>query len=310
MAARGLILAVSFAGRGSRRRGTAGREEEEGTAMSVSTELKTVDVAPLIGTSVETDIESLLSGRYVSELRDLLERRGVLVFPRLHMSKEQQLAFSATLGEPLTQGAGKVLNISLDKDRNKGAEYLADYFKGSFFWHIDQTSEDSPCRASLLTASKLSEVGGQTEFANTYAAWDALPEDEKRACDGLRVVHSLEAAQLYIKPEPSVAELEGWRRIPTKTHPLVWTHQSGRKSLVLGSTASHIEGRDLAEGRMILTRLREWATQPEFVYQHQWSLGDLVIWDNTGTMHRALPYPFDSGRLMIRTTLKGEELLA
>ncbi|MEO6717008.1 MAG: TauD/TfdA family dioxygenase [Novosphingobium sp.] len=278
--------------------------------MTEPSKIRSFDVAPLIGTAVEADIETLLSGDHAAELRELLERRGVLVFPRLHMSKEQQLAFSATLGEVLIQGSKQVLNISLDKNENKGAEYLADYFKGSFFWHIDQTSEDSPCRASLLGARNLSDVGGETEFANTYAAWDALPESEQRTYEGLRVVHSLEAAQLYITPEPTVAEMEGWRKIPTKVHPLVWTHESGRKSLVLGSTASHIEGRDLSEGRMILTRLREWATQPQFVYQHRWTLGDLVIWDNTGTMHRALPYPFDSGRLMTRTTLKGEEVLA
>jgi alpha-ketoglutarate-dependent taurine dioxygenase len=79
---------------------------------------------------------------------------------------------------------------------------------------------------------------------------------------------------------------------------------------VLGATASHIEGMSLEEGRALLCRIREWTTQPQFVYQHHWHVGDLVIWDNTGVMHRVQPYPLDSGRMMHRTTLVGEEALA
>ena len=79
---------------------------------------------------------------------------------------------------------------------------------------------------------------------------------------------------------------------------------------MLGSTASHVEGMDLREGWALLTRLRDHATQPEFVYSHKWNVGDMVIWDNTGTMHKATPYAFDSGRMMHRTKLEGEESFA
>jgi alpha-ketoglutarate-dependent taurine dioxygenase len=167
-----------------------------------------------------------------------------------------------------------------------------------------------PSRASLLSARKLSETGGETEFANTYAAWEDLPDRDRAALETLRVAHSLEVSQLYFKPEPTLAELEGWRRQPRKIHPLVWTHQSGRKSLVLGSTADYVIGMSPEDSRHLLTRLRDWATRPQFVYRHHWTLGDLLIWDNTGTMHRAMPYPVDSGRKMTRTSLVGEEALA
>jgi alpha-ketoglutarate-dependent taurine dioxygenase len=120
----------------------------------------------------------------------------------------------------------------------------------------------------------------------------------------------LEISQRYWHPEPSYAELRAWQKMPPRTLPLVWKHRSGRKSLVLGATASHVEGIDLREGWALLTRLRDWATQPQFVYRHEWKLGDVVIWDNTGTMHRAMPYPLDSGRLMHRTKLHGEEPFA
>jgi alpha-ketoglutarate-dependent taurine dioxygenase len=90
---------------------------------------------------------------------------------------------------------------------------------------------------------------------------------------------------------------------------MVWTHQSGRKSLLLGATADYVIGLSVEESRALLARLRDWATQPQYVYRHEWELGDLLIWDNTGTMHRALPYPVESGRLMHRTILAGEESL-
>ena len=90
----------------------------------------------------------------------------------------------------------------------------------------------------------------------------------------------------------------------------MWTHKSGRKSLVIGSTAAYVEGMDTPDSMDLLVRLRDWATQPQFVYHHQWEPGDLVMWDNTGTLHRAIPYEVESGRLMHRTILQGEEPIA
>jgi alpha-ketoglutarate-dependent taurine dioxygenase len=90
----------------------------------------------------------------------------------------------------------------------------------------------------------------------------------------------------------------------------VWKHQSGRRSLVIGATAAYVVGMDPPESMDLLVRLRDWATQPQFVYRHDWQLGDIVMWDNTGTLHRALPYDADSGRLLHRTMLQGEEPIA
>jgi alpha-ketoglutarate-dependent taurine dioxygenase len=271
----------------------------------------TVDLKPLIGTEVRSDPATLLSGRHAGEIRKLLERRGVLVFRALALTREDQLAFTGTLGRPQLQGGREVMPISLDaKAQGPGKEYLVEYLKGSFFWHIDGSADDVPSLANMLTAVQLSETGGLTQFANTYAAYAALPETEKDAIADLRVVHSIECSQRFIRPEPSYQELLGWRRYPRKTHPLVWTHRSGRKSLVLGSTTSHVVGMDPFDSYELLTRLREWTTQADFVYTHEWQIGDLVMWDNTGTMHRATPYDAESGRLMNRTVLEGEEAVA
>ncbi len=271
--------------------------------------IETIDLTPLIGTEVRMPRADLLSGDHADELRELLEQRGVLVFKKLGLSDAEQLQLTKTLGTPELQGGKDVMEVALDPKYHKGQEFLAEYLKGSFFWHIDGASSDRPNLASLLTARTLSQEGGQTQFANTYAAFEALPEGEQRELEKLRVVHSTETSQRYIKPEPSLAELEGWRRIGRKTHPLVWTHQSGRKSLVLGSTAAYVEGMDHFASYELLVRLRDWATQPQFVFRHDWDPGDMLIWDNTGTMHRVTPYAADSGRVMSRSVLEGEEML-
>lgn len=267
--------------------------------------LEILDLAERIGSELKVDADTLASGVHGDEIRELLERRGVLVVRGLHMSNEQQLAFSRSLGKVQPQGEGGVFKVTIDPNVNPGAEYI----KGAFFWHIDGASDDVPNFAATLSAQKLSTTGGSTHFASTYTAWDDLPDEEKQRYENLRVVHSFEAAQRYVNPEPTAREVIFWQRRTPKVHPLVWKHRSGRKSLVLGSTASSVEGMDEAEGRLLLSRLREWATHPRFVYVHQWTEGDLLIWDNTGTMHRVDPYPLEENRLMHRTTIEPQEEL-
>jgi alpha-ketoglutarate-dependent taurine dioxygenase len=275
--------------------------------MAAQPKLRAVELTPRIGSEIKADLATLLSGDHAAELREVLEARGVLVFHGVEMTPEQQLAFARTLGDLVQQGYDGLFPISLDTERF-GA--MANYLKGAFYWHIDGASDEVPTRASILVGRQLASEGGGTEFCNTYAAWDDLPEETKRRIEKLKVVHSVENSQRFVNPVPTVAELKRWQAFGTKVHPLVWTHRSGRKSLVLGCTASHIEGMSLEEGRMLLCELQEWATQPQFVYHHDWTLGDIVMWDNTGTMHRAMPYPVESGRYMTRVTLVGEEPLS
>jgi alpha-ketoglutarate-dependent taurine dioxygenase len=216
------------------------------------------------------------------------------------------VAFARTLGDVLDQGAEHIYKVSLDKRVSPTADYLL----GTFLWHIDGTTDEIPTRASLLSARVLSDDGGETEWANTYAAYEDLPADEKAGLDGLRVVHSAETIERAARTNFTEDDVARWQQRPIRSHPLVWTHASGRKSLVLGATASHVEGMDPDESRALLVRLTAWSTQQQYVHRHEWRPGDLVIWDNTGTMHRVVPYAVDSGRLMHRTTLVGEESVA
>lgn len=268
--------------------------------------LDVVNLTPLIGSEIKTDVDTLLSGSKSNDIRETLEQRGVVFFRGLDINDAQQVAIAKSIGNIVaSEGEGGIYKISLDTSVNARAQYL----KGSLFWHFDGSLQPYPNLGALLRAIKLSDTGGQTEFCNTYASYEALPDADKKAIENLRVVHSAERSQYYVTPEMSYDEIKFWQQSPTKTCPLVWHHQSGRKSLLLGATADYVEGMRIEESRALLARLRDWATQPQFVYRHEWQVGDLLIWSNTGTMHRALPYPFDSGRLMHRTILAGEEPL-
>ncbi len=259
-----------------------------------------------IGSRIDLALEDLNSPEIVSQLRRLLTQRGVLVFKELHASDEQQLGMARLLGK-LREELGKgIYKITLDKKSNAHADYL----KGSFLWHIDGTHDDIPPFATMLTGITLSQTGGQTEFANSYAAYEQLPEATKERVDKLQVVHSVEVSMTRAGIDRTEENLAYWKSFKPKTHNLVWTHKSGRKSLVIGCHASHIAGMDRAESDALLSELLEWATQPKFVYRHEWTPGDMIIWDNTGVIHRVEPYPLDCGRIMHRTTLLGEEPFA
>ena len=275
-----------------------------------------VTVTPL-DNAVGVEIEglrgaSLVDEQVARECRAALERYGVVIYRETRIGDDDLVAFSRLLGTVVVaptgglEGHPEVSAISLDPAESPLAAYRA----GTFFWHIDGANDAVPQQATLLTALHVSDEGGDTEFASTYAAYDALPDTQKRELAGVRVVHSFAAAQRLITPAPTEKQLAAWDRVPSREHPLVWTRRNGRASLLVGATTDHVVGLPEPESRALLDRLLEWCTQPRFVVRHHWHPGDLVIWDNTGMLHRAIPYTASSRRLMHRTTLVGEEAVA
>jgi alpha-ketoglutarate-dependent taurine dioxygenase len=246
----------------------------------------------------------------VRSVTDALDINGVLVFHDLYLEPEIQVAFCQKLGE-LDYSEGHhpvpgIYRVTRDASKNSSAEYL----KGTFHWHIDGCTPlhgEPPQRATLLSAKAVADSGGETEFASTYAAYDALSEDEKERFAALRVRHSLEASQRLVYPDPTPEQVKGWRARPTSVHPLVWTHRSGRKSLLISAHADRVLELEPDESRALLDDLMNRATKDDLVYRHQWSVGDTVIWDNTGVMHRATRYLAGSPREMLRTTVFGTE---
>jgi alpha-ketoglutarate-dependent taurine dioxygenase len=234
----------------------------------------------------------------------------VLVFRGLHLDPESQVALCRRLGEvELFTGSHPVegiFRVTLDPSKNRAADYL----RGTFDWHIDgctPVTDEFPQMATVLTACVVAEQGGETEFASTYAAYESLTPGEQDQLQSLRVVHSLEASQRLVTPDPTAAQLAAWRQRPCREHPLIWIHKSGRRSLVIGATTDHVVGMSRRAGRALLDELLWRSTQTDRVYRHEWSVGDTVIWDNRGVVHRVEPYDLTSPREMVRTTLLGDE---
>ena len=270
--------------------------------------ITTDKLTPTVGALVEgVDREQLLHDDSLPAWTlDALEANGALVFRDLHLDDEAQVAFSRKLGTLEKLGHGEypeIFLVTLDPTRNPAATYL----KGTFHWHIDGCTDDIPIMATMLSAHAVAESGGETEFASSYQAYEHLSDEDKQRCESLRVVHTIEASQRLLNPDPSPEALEMMRQRPAKEHPLVWTHRSGRKSLVLGATADYVVGLDPEESQALLDDLLARATAPERVYRHEWKVGDLVVWDNRGVLHRALPYDPGSPRDMHRTTFAGDE---
>ena len=272
----------------------------------------TVITTEKLGATVGAEVEGVDKERLLHDddlpaaCLEALEANGALVFRDLHIDDATQVAFSKKLGQVETLGRGEfpeIFRVTLDPAKNPAAAYL----RGTFDWHIDGCTDDIPIMATMLSAHAVADTGGETEFASTYTAYEDLTDDEKERYASVRVVHTIEASQRLVNNDPSPEELALWRKRPSKEHPLVWRHASGRRSLVLGATTDHVVGMDRDEGRALLDGLLARSTAPERVYRHEWSVGDVVIWDNRGVLHRASPYDPDSPRDMHRTTFAGDE---
>jgi alpha-ketoglutarate-dependent taurine dioxygenase len=270
---------------------------------------KIEEIKPGVGAVVQVDRASMFEPGAAERCLKLLDKHGALVFPRLGLSDEEQLRFTDALGARVnftTNAPGgdvdtrDVYTITLDPKVNQETEYVY----GSWFWHLDGATMDIPMpRVTLLSCRRAPPPGtGQTEFANTFAAYDALPEDEKKALEGLRVMHSVVAG---VREVIGAEEISPVRRGYRHEHPLVWRHENGRKSLMIGYTADYIVGMNKAESRALLARLQDWAAQPAFSCRHSWEEGDFAMWNNRGVLHRALPYAADCGRRMNRTSVSG-----
>jgi alpha-ketoglutarate-dependent taurine dioxygenase len=271
-------------------------------------------IKPAVGAVIHAERSQVLSKEVARQTLDLIEKHGVVVFPRVGLTDAEQQAFTENLGASVNfttsaPGGDKAnsggYNITLDPKINNEPEYV----QGTFFWHLDgmPMANIAPPKASVLSCRKKSAIGGQTEFASTFAAYDGLTDEEKAEYAKLHVIHSLVAGVREVK---EFVDLQPHMRTRKAERPLVWTYPSGRQSLLIGYTADEVVGMPKAEGRALLARLLEWAAQPAYSYRHQWQEGDLVVWDNCGVLHRVIPYSSDSGRLMHRTSVAGVELAA
>jgi len=266
------------------------------------------------------DLTRPLSSADVKAVHAGMDEYAVLVFHDQKLADEQQLAFSRGLGE-LEHAVGTSLRApdeyrlpttfadvsNLDKDNNVFArdDRRRLFAIGNRLWHSDSSFKVVPAKYSILHARAIPSKGGNTEFADMGAAYDALDAETKAEIEDLICEHS----QIFSRQQLGFfdfTEEERARFKPVRQR-LVRTHPStGRKSLYLASHAGGIIGWPVPEARAFLRDLTEHATQRQFVYAHTWRVGDLVMWDNRRTMHRARPFPVHEPRDMRRTTLVGE----
>ena len=248
-------------------------------------------------------------------LREGMDQHAVLVFRGQPLTVDEQLGFAqafdgalhsktstAALGNNRfgndavtdisnTSADGRVLAADDRRRMNSIANRL---------WHTDASFQDPPGRYSMLAAQVVPSVRADTEFADMRAAYDALPAETKREIDGLRVLHSIAYSREVMGFHFQEAEKE---TLKGAVHPLVRVLPgSGRKSLYLASHAQEVVGMPVPEGRLLLRDLIEHATQPQFVFRHEWQVDDLVIWDNRTTMHRARPFDDKTHRRELRRT--------
>ena len=275
------------------------------------------------------DLVADMTDSRTEALRQAFDEHSVLVFRHQQIDDDQQIAFSRRFGPMETDhyrfvgpalspfatsrsrssaGVSDVSNVDHDGNIIPPDDARMVLATHNQLWHTDSSFKPVPALASLLFAIEVPPERGETEFACLRAAYEALDENRKDELEDLVAEHSIVYSRSLLGSGSILAySEEEAARPPPVQHPVVRTNPvNGRKALYLGKHASHIVGRPVEEGRALLTELQEFATQPEFVYQHKWRRGDLVMWDNRCVLHRGRP--FDAARhrrVMRRTTVAG-----
>jgi alpha-ketoglutarate-dependent 2,4-dichlorophenoxyacetate dioxygenase len=266
------------------------------------------------------DLTEPLSPEDAAAVHAGMDEYAVLVFRNQNLNDDQQMAFTLALG-PIEQSTNNSLRTkqdlrlpgtfadvsNLDKDQNPFArdDRRRLFAIGNRLWHSDSSFKTTPAKYSILNARSIPSKGGNTEFADMRAAYDALDDETKAEVADLICEHS----QVFSRQQLGFTDFtdEERERFAPVRQTLVRTHPvTGRTSLYLASHAGTIVGWPVPEARSFLRDLVEHATQREFVHKHEWQVGDLVMWDNRQTMHRARPFPAEEARDMRRTTLVGD----
>jgi alpha-ketoglutarate-dependent 2,4-dichlorophenoxyacetate dioxygenase len=267
------------------------------------------------------DLRQVHDAATLAELRAGMDRFAVLVFHDQPFTDPEHLDFAQRLDGMLhtklgisalqknrlgNEALGDISNLDENGEIMRSDHRRRMYGLGNRLWHTDASFQDPPGRYSMLSAKVVPPVDADTEYADMRAAYDALAGEMKERLEGLRVHHSIAYSRQTLGFEFSENEAEA---LKGAIHPLIRTlPRSGRRSLYVASHASRIIDWPVPEGRLLLRDLIEHATQPQFVYRHQWRVGDLVIWDNRATMHRARAFDDTKYRRELRrvTTLDVE----
>ena len=274
-----------------------------------------------VGEVSGADLTKPLTRDDVAAIEAGMDQYAVLVFRDQNITDEQQVAFSQNFGEIEMKKGGNIRSekrvneqindvSNLDND-NKPFERenrLRHFNLGNHLWHSDSSFRAVPAKYSILSGRRIPTAGGNTEFADMRAAYDALDDAMKAEVEDMVCEHS----QIYSRGklgftfnDEEYELMKPVRQAMVRSHPV-----SGRKSLYLSAHAGAIIDRPLPEARLFLMNLNEFATERRFVYAHEWRQYDIVMWDNRQVMHRARAYDETQPRDMRRTTVAGEVMTA
>lgn len=278
-------------------------------------------MGPMEVQPISPDFGAVLTGAPLAELpegtfRQLLDaahRYAVLVFPGQHLSDEEHLAFARRFG-PLERALNsrsdtrfsRLSSVRSNGDLVQAGSSVARMLESNMVWHTDSSFKPIPATFSLLSCKEAAATGGETEFADLRAAWDALDPVLVARVEGHSAIHSYLWSQEQAGAADWLSE-QDWEALPPVEQPLVRTHPAtGRRNLYLGRHARQIVGEDAEASGRFLAELCEWACQPPRVFAHRWSAGDLVMWDNRCVAHRGRPFPYSERRIMVRATVAGD----
>ncbi|MBX9606916.1 MAG: TauD/TfdA family dioxygenase [Gammaproteobacteria bacterium] len=255
-------------------------------------------------------IAALADGEWRA-IEDAFHQHGLLIFPGQHPSHEEQLAFARRFGdiEVLAEGMTTVPIANLDPQGKLLAQdsQRMQLLKGNEGWHTDSSYMHLASKAAVLSAHVLPSAGGETQWADARAAYDALDEATRARIADLVACHDYFRSQAKIGHQAEVGSGYGFFAGEKPLRPLVKVHPvTGRKTLYVGRHASSIVGLPDDEAEALIARLNEFITSPPRVYTHHWQVGDLVVWDNRCLLHRARPYDYNETRIMMHTRIKGD----
>jgi len=287
--------------------------EESLNLSSVTYPFKITRLSNVAGAEIEgLDLSKPLSPELRTGILRAMEEFHVLCFRNQDLTKEAQYNFTLNFGDieghvgELKSGERyPLVHTVTNLDEVTGKPTLKPASDGNYFWHTDKSYHAIPSLLTMLHAIQLPPEGGDTLFANMLLAYESLSSSEKDQASRMHAIHSWEASRRNTGNRPATEEQKKER--PPVSHPLVRTHENGRKSLYLGTHISHIKNQDHEEGRIWLEKLLTRATADRFVYRHRWKKGDLTLWDNRVLLHRA-DRNYDMSlhpRILHRTVVKG-----
>lgn len=270
------------------------------------------------------DLHKELDSETVSALVAAMDQFAVLVIRDQSLDDEDQLRFSTYFGAPQKSvtlhrqdhtrrmqrdEVSDISNVDEHGDRINVNYAMKVFTLSSRLWHTDNSFRRPSGKYTFLCAKRLPPAGGNTEFTDLRAAWDAFPEKRKPPLLAMRAIHNLGYSRV-LAGSPDLDDNER-KNLPPTAQDLVRMHPgSGRRSFYLASHAECIEGMSREEGRALLDELTAFCTQPQFVVAHVWRPGDLVVWDNRCTMHRAMPYDEQRHIREMRRTTVAEEAVS